>query len=365
MPRLVSIAASAAFLVVFALPAAVAGGQGKEIIEQILVKVNGEILTKSDLELRQIQAIRQSGTLDPVSASEAELRRAIAEVTPRLLAEAVDEMLLLQRGRELGQAMSDAQFQGIMDNLKKENPSLETDAQFEAALQQEGMTMGDLRRMFERQMITNRVQQLEILPKITVTEEEARSYFQTNPDQFRAEPGITLREMLIRVPEDPDGINVGQDDAAREKAEALLARARKGEAFEDLVAESSEAGSRSNGGLVGPVKSEELAEELLRLIDPLKPGEISSIVRSRQGFQFFKLESRTTTDRLTFEQVRTQISDRLADDKRLGELVKYLETLRAQAIIEWLNPELEQAYEQGLTIRANELGTTDAEGATN
>src|SRR5512134_667932 len=89
-----------------ALVAVFSGGlaaQG-EIIEQILVKVNGEILTKSELEQRQIVALRQR---DPNfrPASDADLRKALVEVTPTVIVDAVDELLLVQRGRELGYAL--------------------------------------------------------------------------------------------------------------------------------------------------------------------------------------------------------------------------------------------------------------------
>src|ERR1700680_1583147 len=115
-----------------------------EIIEQILVKVNGEIFTKTDLEQRQVAALRQKGQQidlknDP---SNAPLRKALDEITPQIMVEAVDEMLVVQRGKELGYKLSDEQFKGVLDNIKKEN-KLETEEQFQAALKQENMTMID------------------------------------------------------------------------------------------------------------------------------------------------------------------------------------------------------------------------------
>src|SRR6266567_2748861 len=109
-----------------------------EIIEQILVKVNGEIFTKTELEARQVQVLRQ----------------VLNEVTPQLLIDVIDEMLIVQRGKELGYKLGDEQFKGVVDNIKKEN-KIENEEQFQAALKQEGMTMADLRRNLERQMIVS------------------------------------------------------------------------------------------------------------------------------------------------------------------------------------------------------------------
>src|SRR5262245_35122162 len=137
-------------LVVVALLAAGAGLRA-EIIEQILVKVNGEIFTKSDLEQRQVSALRQKGQAFDLKsdANNALLRKALDEITPQIMVEAVDEMLIVQRGRELGYKLGDEQFKRVVDSIRKEN-KIETDEQFQAALKSENMTMTDLRRNLER-----------------------------------------------------------------------------------------------------------------------------------------------------------------------------------------------------------------------
>src|SRR5262245_64458983 len=92
-------------------------GLRAEIVEQILVKVNGEIFTKTDLEQRQVSALRQKGQQYDLKndASNQQLRKALDEITPQLLVDAVDEMLMVQRGKELGYKLSDEQFKSIVD----------------------------------------------------------------------------------------------------------------------------------------------------------------------------------------------------------------------------------------------------------
>src|ERR1035437_808027 len=138
-------------------------GLRAEIIEQILVKVNGEIFTKSDLEQRQVMTLRQKGQqVDPkLGQGDQQLRKALDEITPQLLVDAVDEMLVVQRGKELGYKLSDEQFKSVLDNIRKEN-KIETEEQFQAALLSENMTMADLRRNLEPQMIRQRVEQNEV-----------------------------------------------------------------------------------------------------------------------------------------------------------------------------------------------------------
>src|SRR3954469_7938434 len=182
--------------------AAVAVPRG-EIIEQILVKVNGDIFTKSDLEQRQIAALRQKGQAIDLKSdpNNVQLRKALDEITPQIMVEAVDEMLIVQRGKELGYTLSDQQFKGVLDNIRKEN-KIETEEQFQAALKSENMTMTDLRRNLERSMIVQKVQQNEVFGKIGVSEDEARAYYESHKNEFTKLPTVTLREILVSVPAD-------------------------------------------------------------------------------------------------------------------------------------------------------------------
>jgi len=321
-----------------------------EIIEQVLVKVNGEIFTKTDLEQRQVQALRQRGQQIDLKAdpSNQQLRKALDEITPQIMVDVVNEMLVVQRGRELGYALSNEQFTGIVDNIKKEN-KIETEEQFQAALKAEGMSMSDLRRQLERSMIRQRVEQNEVLSKIGISETEAKSYYDTHMNEFTTPPSVTLREILVAVQSDNRGVNVGAEESAKTRIEELRAQVTTGkQPFEKLASESSESPSKANAGLIGPLSVLDLSPELRKLIETMKIGDVSQPIRTSRGFQLFKLESRSETHTLPFDQAKDQIGERVFTDKRKGEYLKYLEKLRVQAIIEWKNQDVKRAFDEGL-----------------
>jgi len=333
--------------IVAAVLAVLAAPGRAEIIEQILVRVNGELFTKTDLEMRQVAALREMGQrLDPANANldDAQLRKMLDQVTPELMVGVIDEMLLVQRGKELGYRLGDEQFTGILDNLKKEN-KIENDEQLQAALKQEGMTVADLRRNVERRMLVSRVEQNEILGRIAVSDVEAREYYQAHVSEFTSPQSVTLREIFVTVPEKA---TTAQDTVAREKASQILKRANAGENFEKLAVDLSEAPSKANAGLIGPLNLSELSPELRKMIEGMKPGQISESLRTPRGYQILKLETSTPPQTLPFDEARNQISDRVFTDKRREEYDKFLERLRAQAIIEWKNDDLKRAYERGL-----------------
>lgn len=330
-------------------------GETTDIIEQVLVKVNGEIITKTDLEARQVAALRQRNpNLRP--DSEEALQKALADVTPLVIVDAVDEMLMVQRGKELGYTMSAEQFNGIVENIKKEN-KIENDEQLQAALKSEGMTMADLRRQLERTMLVQRVQQTEVMGKLQVTDTEMKAYYEANQGEFGTTPGVTLREITINVPVSAQGVNAADDDAAKAKAEEVRAKIIAGEPFARLAADYSDSGSKANGGLVGPIVKTDLSDDLQKAIAGLKTGDVTPVLRTARGYQIIKLENLQESTTKSFEDARGDIADKIANNKRTGEYQKFIARLRAEAIIDWKNDEVKKAYEVGLKQEAEAPGS--------
>ena len=106
------------------------------------------------------------------------------------------------------------------------------------------------------------------------------------------------------MPTTDRGVNVAQDDEAKAKAEDVRKRLLAGEPFARLAAEMSDAPSKANGGLIGPIKRDELAPALQKLLDAMKVGDITEVIRTQRGYQILKLESRTETKIRTFDEAR-------------------------------------------------------------
>jgi len=319
-----------------------------EILEQVLVKVNGDIITKTELEQRQIAALRER---NPNALKDEELKKALAEITPQILVDAIDELLLVQMGRDKGYHMTDAQFKEWLDNLRKEQ-KLEDEARFQAALKQEGMTVDDLRKNVERRFLISQVQREEVGSKLSITEEEARQYYLAHKNEFTEPASVTLREILIEVPTTTQGgqagINVGKEDEIAEKAAAIRARVAGGEDFGKVAAETSASSSKANGGLIGPINTAELSPQLAELLGKMKPGDITQPIRTQRGYQILKLEVSKPSAVQPFDAVRDLVADKVHDARQQAEVRKFLGRIRTQAIIEWKNQELKKAYEKAL-----------------
>jgi peptidyl-prolyl cis-trans isomerase SurA len=319
-----------------------------DIIEQVLVKVNGDIITKTELEQRQVAVLRQrmQGQINPEALKNDEtLKKMLVEVTPQVIVNAIDELLLFQRGRELGYRLSDDQFKAVVANIRKEN-KLEDEAKFQQALAQEGMSMDDLRRQLERQMVIEQVQRQEVGSKLTITEEEARQYYARHPEDFTDPAAVTLREIFVEVPSTEGNINVARDQEGQKKIGDARASVLKGDDFAKVAAEMSDSPSKANGGLIGPFSHADMSPQLQQMVDKMKPGEITQAIRTPRGYQIFKLESVKAQALQPFESVRDLIAEKVAGSRTQIEMRKFLARLRTQAIIEWKNDELKKAYEK-------------------
>jgi len=133
--------------------------------DAVVVTVNGEAITDNDLGQRQ-HALRRDRPDAPLSA---------------VLAEAVDERLAVQRGRQLGYSLSEEQFQSVLRNIMAQN-GLATDAALQDALTREQLTLADLRHNLESQAIVSRLRLN--MARAPITDDEARDYFLAHLDTF-------------------------------------------------------------------------------------------------------------------------------------------------------------------------------------
>jgi len=311
------------------------------IIQRVLVKVNGEVFTQKDLEQRQIGVLREKGNDKPTPKD-------IEEITPDLIVNAVDEMLFIQKGRELGYHLSDDEFKKYVESIKTQNKL--NDADFKAALSQEGMTLDTFRETSEKTYIIQEVERREIMGHISLTEEEAHQYYDKHPDEFLKPATVMLREILVAVPTQAQGgqqlFSAGTDEAAKQKMTAIRDRAVNGEDFAKLATEVSDATTKASGGDLGQLNVDSMSTGIRDLVDKLKVGEITPLVRTPRGYQIFKLESRTVAERELFQNVRDQITQKVGEERLDTLRKKYLETLRSQALVEWKRDDLKQMYEK-------------------
>jgi peptidyl-prolyl cis-trans isomerase SurA len=296
---------------------AVALSAPAEVLERVIVAVNGDIVTQSEFEQRQVAAV-QGARIAP-----GEIERYLRENNARILQEAIDDLLLVQRAAELGYKVPTAYLDEVVAGIKKDN-NIGSDADLQDQLRREGMTLSDLRRNIERQVLRRQVLQRELEGRMTVTEAEARSTYEKNRSTYERAPSVTLREIVV----------TGEGDDTRVKAEDLVRRGRGGEDFADLARANSSAATGSSGGELGQVSRQDLAPDLAKVVFALPKGGVTDPIAVEKGFRILKVEERSEGGLQAFDQVKAEIVRKLTQERATREYETYIAGLRKPALID-------------------------------
>lgn len=140
--------------------------------------------------------------------------------------------------------------------------------------------------------------------------EEVRAYYEQNATRFTTPEERRARHILVKV---EAGANAQAKQAARAKAEALLAQVRKQpEQFADIARkQSDDVGSAANGGDLDYFGRGAMAKPFEDAAFALKAGQISDLVETEFGFHIIQVTDVRGGQRQPFEAVQAQIEDEL------------------------------------------------------
>src|SRR5688572_30585105 len=144
---------------------------GAELLERVIVRVNGDIITLSEFEARQIAAV-QAARVGP-DGVETYLR----ENNARILQDAVDDVLLVQRAEDVGLRLRPEYINEVIEGIKKEN-NIKDDTELQTQLRREGMSIDDLKRNIQRSNLRRQVLSRDLEGKFAVTEAEVKAEYE-------------------------------------------------------------------------------------------------------------------------------------------------------------------------------------------
>jgi parvulin-like peptidyl-prolyl isomerase len=292
-------------------------GAGAEIVEKVVAKVNGQILTLSEFQSRQIAAA-QGARVDPAAVG-AFLRQNNAKI----LQEAIDEILILQRAEDAGLKMRPEYVDEVIENIKKEN-KITSDEQMQDALAREGISLEELRRNIARSMTVRMVIQRDVEPKIAISEAELLAeYEKLKSAEFTKPPTITLQEILV-----------AEASGGAARAQELVEKARAGEDFAALARANSQAPSRTHGGDLGQLTQGEINPDLEKVAFALPVGSVSDPITVEGGYRILKVTAKTSGSTVPFEAAKNQLRERLMYERFDKEREAYMQDLRKNASVE-------------------------------
>jgi peptidyl-prolyl cis-trans isomerase SurA len=291
-------------------------------VEQIIVRVNDQVITNSDVARAQTQLdqeARQSNwTLEQVKQGQSTLLRDL-----------IDQQLLISKGKQLG-ITGDTELIKRLDEIRKEN-HLDSLDDLQKAVEQQGISYEDFKANIRNSIITQQVVRDEVGSKMQMSEAEMRAYYNDHKADFTHEESVHLNEILIPTSENATAAQLADADAQTKDLEAKL---KAGASFTDLAKKYSKGPTAAQGGDLGDFRRGALAKVLEDQTFDLPVGGHTAPIRTRQGFIILQVTEHVPGGTQPMQKVEPQIEQAIYMTK-IGPAVRtYLTRLRDEAYID-------------------------------
>jgi peptidyl-prolyl cis-trans isomerase SurA len=302
-----------------------------EVREEILVVVNGHIITRRTLQ----QAVEQEHAALYRQFSGKELDQKLRDAREKTLAGLIDAFLIEDKADDLGvrQLVNDEYLHGVVEDIKKQY-NFATDADFERALRtSQGIGIQEFVKLQRRQLINQEVMRREVFSKVAVEDQELRAWYEDHKDEYRQPSRFRIRELVLAKGATPE-----EQQAARGALAQVQEALKKGGKFEELVKEHSTSPSKSTGGDLGWIGKGFLRPAIENAALGLKPGEVSEPLETDKDLYLVQLVSAELDLVKPFSEVRPQILEKLQQPKADNAIQNYLQGLRVRANIRYQVP---------------------------
>ncbi len=317
------------------------------VVEEIIARVNNEIITRTEYVRSRDQLKQEIQQQDPASAD-----RVFTEKQRDVLRDLIDQQLLLQKGKDLG-ITGDTELIKRLDEMRKQM-NLESMEDLEKAAEAQGASYEEFKQNLRNQIITQRVIGQEVGSKLAMNKEDEKKFYEEHKAEMEQPEQVRLSEILV-APKVPAKPAAGADaakpepplapeadtetalEAAKAKAQDLLDQIHKGAKFGDLAKKYSDGPSAKDGGDLSYFKRGTLSKELEDKVFLLKAGEVTEVIRTKQGYVILQAAEHQTAGIPTLKEVEPRIQDALYMQKLQPALRAYLTTLREEAYIDYKN----------------------------
>jgi len=314
-------------LTLLAASFSIAAAADVHIVEEIVAKVNSDIITRGELTHTRQEIEAELGRQ---GLNGAKLQQAVKEKSSDALRDQIDQLLLVQKAKDLNINV-DSEITKRLAEMQVQSKISDPDKFHDFIREQMGMPFEDFKAQVKNQLLTQRVIGEEISSKISVPESEKRKYYDEHKNDFVREEQIFLQQILIST----EGKTPDQVAAAEKKAKDIVARAKKGEKFNDLAATNSDdLDTARNGGELPPFKRGQLLKQIEDLVWTQKKGYVTDPIRAQNGFLILRVVDRYEKGQATFEEVENEINEHMIMPQMNVKVRTYLTKLRQEAFLE-------------------------------
>lgn len=280
--------------------------QEEEAKSPVLLRVDGRELT-----LEQFRKEFSRSQPPDQKLSEEERK----EMERAFLAQMIDRELALSEADRLGITITQEELSRAIAETRAEYPQ----GTFETALRDRGTNLKEWSEVLQRNLLMEKIIAQAVYAKVSVSEEEITIYFERNKAEFDRPDQVRARQIVV---------------SSEEEGQKVLGLLRQGEPFADVARQHSMSPDAEEGGDLGFFARGEMPAEFDAVVFKLTPGRLSDLVKSEYGYHVFQVEEKRKARRLTLDEAREDIRQKLTKVKEGEAHHQWLQDLRIRASIE-------------------------------
>jgi len=301
-------------------------GEGK-VVEEIVARVNNEIITTSELQKARSAAAEDAQQECNGRCTPEQLQVAVEDRQKFALRDLIDQSLLAQRGKDMSINV-EGEVVKQLDVIRIQN-KLDSMEKLESAVTKEGLNWDDFKNNIRNKLLTQEVIRREVGSHINIGHDDAMKYYEEHKKEFVMPEQVALRAIEIST----EGKTEAELPDLKKKAEGLLQRIKDGEDFATIAKRFSEGSTAQQGGYLGMYKRGELSKQLEEQVFGMKKNQLTDVIETKQGFLVLQVLERYEEGEQPFEKVESKIMDQLYSERMEPALREYLKTLREQSYV--------------------------------
>jgi peptidyl-prolyl cis-trans isomerase SurA len=307
-------------------PKTVDPNSGKTI-EEIIARVNNEIITRSEYEKARQSAEEDAKSECQNRCTPEQLQTNIGDRQKNSLRDLIDQSLLVQRAKDMGVSVEPEVIKKL-DAIRTQN-NFASMEELERAVSSQGMNWEDFKNNIRNTLLTQRVISSEVGSHITIGDEEVAKYYEAHKTEFVRPEQVALREIEVST----QGKKPEEIPDLKKKAETALKRVKDGEDFGEIAKRFSDGSTKSQGGFLGVYKRGELSKELEDVVFKMKRNDLTDIMETKQGFLILQVLEHYDEGEQSLAKVKNEIMDKLYGERMEPAMREYLKTLREQSYV--------------------------------
>ena len=296
------------------------------VVEEVVARVNNEVITRSDLE-RARSEMKQEAQQDCPKCTPPEIDEKVGAEEKNVLRDLIDNSLLVQRGKDSGINV-EAEVIKRLDDIRIQN-NIPTMEELETQIDKSGVSFEDFKNNIRNQLIQQEVIRKEVGSKIILDHGTVQRYYDDHKSEYVRPEAVTLREIFVST----EGKSEAETPALRKKADNLLQRVKNGEDFGELAKHFSDGTTAKQGGDLGKFERGQLAPNIEQAVFGLQRLQTTDVIPTKTGFLILQVGEHYLAGQQPEEKVENEIMDKLYNEQLRPALREYLEMLREDSYV--------------------------------